>query len=183
MGPLCASEPALVPAGVAGPVTSLVIGPQGRMAAAAGAAVLLLPPSGAGVSAHTLLRPAPDSAGKPIACLAASHDGTLLAAGERGAKPGLYLYRLPAGPCGGVVPPAQELARAQHNFGIQALSFSPSGRLVGCGCTWVHDMHTEERPPSTHCSQTARARPPPLPPTTHKQAACWPRMEPTRTTS
>ena len=85
------------------------------VAAAAGSAVTLFENG----SAVTLRAP---STGKPIASLAVSSDGKALAAGERGTKPALLLWSL--ADCGR---PAVELARAQHNFGIAALAFSPSG--------------------------------------------------------
>ena len=91
---------------------------DGNVAAvAAGCSVLcLLPLHG---SAVTLQGP---TSGKPIACLAISSNGKALVAGERGAKPSLLLWDL-----SDCERPARELARAQHNFGIAALAFSPSG--------------------------------------------------------
>jgi hypothetical protein len=86
-----------------------------RVACAAGSTVTLLENG----SALTLKAP---STGKPIASLAVSSDGKALAAGERSPKPALLLWSL--ADCG---QPAVELARAQHNFGIAALAFSPSG--------------------------------------------------------
>ncbi|PRW59476.1 WD repeat 62 [Chlorella sorokiniana] len=122
MAPPGRQPPALLP-GVAavGPAT-LLAATGGGVAVAAGASVSLLSPDGT----CTLLPPSPDSAGKPIACLAAA--GTFVAAGERGSKPGLHVWRL--GADGAVAGEGAEIAHALHNFGIAALAFSPSGRLL-----------------------------------------------------
>ncbi len=130
---------------VAGPATLLAAaGASGRVAAAVGSNVLLLSSDGS----STLLPPPPDSAGKPLACLAAA--GTFVAAGERGSKAGLYVWRI--GACGGAEGEGTEIAHALHNFGIAALAFSPSGKTgthfwVLCNSDWhaPHVQHTQNR--------------------------------------
>lgn len=75
--------------------------------------------------ANTLLPLPPGVAGRPIASLAASRSGRLVAAGERGSKPALYLWA--AAPPGTAQPPGQEIVRGLHSFSVAALAFSPSG--------------------------------------------------------
>lgn len=120
MAPPGRQPPALLPAVAAVGPASLLAAPTGAggsIAAAFGASVELIALDGS----RTLLSPPPDSAGKPLACLAAG--GGFVAAGERGSKPGLFVWRI-QGTAGGE---GAEIGRALHNFGIAALTFSPSG--------------------------------------------------------
>lgn len=125
MAPPARPPPAQLPCvAVAGSAALLAsCGAAGSVAAAAGAAVTMTSAGGPPL----LLPPPPDSAGKPIACLAAS--GAFVAAGERGSKPGLFVWRIDGGGSAGE---GAEIGRALHNFGIAALAFSPSGEGV-CG--------------------------------------------------
>ncbi|KAL4458972.1 hypothetical protein ABPG75_013837 [Micractinium tetrahymenae] len=108
-----------------GRATAMAAAGSGRFAVAAGAAVHLVSSD----ASTTTLLPLPHGVvGKPIASLAASHSGRLVAAGEKGSKPGLYLWA--AAVPGTAQPPGQEIARALHSFSVVALAFSPSGRLL-----------------------------------------------------
>lgn len=120
-------QPAVAMAGRAAAVVAA--GPAG-FAVAAGSAVHLLSQAGNGNGsppATTLLPLPPTSVSKPIAALAATRDGTLVAAGERGSKPALWLWGLSAAVPADVQAPAQEVAKALHSFSIAALAFSPTG--------------------------------------------------------
>lgn len=116
----------------AGRATAIVAAGSGRSAVAAGATVRLV-----SSDASTLLPLPPGVAGKPIASLAASRSGRLVAAGEKGSKPGLYLWT--AAPEGTAQPPGLEVARALHSFSVAALTFSPSGALAA----WASRMHKQ----------------------------------------
>lgn len=123
---------ALVPASAAGPVACLAaVG--GRVAAAVGPTVLLFDAVAATAATQLLPPPADAASGKPIACLTASSDGAWLAAGERGPKPAVHLWRVPAVGDEGAAAPALLVGQATHNFGIQSLAFSPSGALARQG--------------------------------------------------
>lgn len=118
--------PGLQTAAAHGPANHLVALGGGAFAAAVGGCVVLHGPG------HAAALPLPpEAAGKPIMCCAASAaNGLLLAAGERGAKPALYLWRLEPDGSGPTTPAANlQHPGVVHNFGIAALAFSPSG---GC---------------------------------------------------
>ena len=130
MAPPGRQPPALLPGvAAAGPVTLLASagGCAPAVAAAVGQSVTLLSPDGT----STLLPLPADSAGKPIACLAAA--GAFVAAGERGSKPGVHVWKVADG---SAAAEGTEIAHALHNFGIAALAFSPTGEWLtdACGC-------------------------------------------------
>lgn len=112
-------------AGAAGPPSLVASGGTIVATACAGAVSVLCP------GRSPILLKA-DSTSKPIASLAVSRDGQWIAAGQRGAKLALFLWRAAAadGGAAGWAQPALEIARAQHNFGIAALAFSPSGEYI-----------------------------------------------------
>lgn len=147
MAPPGRQPPALLPdMAAAGPVTLLASagGCAPAVAAAIGQSVTLLSPDGT----STLLPPPPDSAGKPIACLAAA--AAFVAAGERGSKPGLHVWKVADG---SAAAEGTEIAHALHNFGIAALAFSPTGeRLAGAGGWWgaeTDPSRVQRRPTAT----------------------------------